>query len=131
MEQGGVYLLKFPSPYVFFIRFKTADRETIGKQGYYFASTQEHSHNTVANAISTILKSHNLIKQDATPLQLSLDQIDALLKFPGFPTIGRYLFASNSRSRADRAQGLWGYEGSAPGLLDVLEEEVLDAVKRL
>jgi hypothetical protein len=90
-----------------------------------------HSHLTIANATAKILASHNII-EDTVPLELSsLESFDAMMNFPGFPKLARYLFVSNSRTRADRAEKLWGYGASAPGLLEVLEEEVLDAVQRL
>ncbi|PVH96998.1 NAD(P)-binding protein [Periconia macrospinosa] len=100
------------------------------KEGYYFASTQEHTHLAVANAIASILKSHNIIK-DITPVQISLDQLDSKIYIPSWPYLARYLFASNSRTRAERAEKLWGYKASAPWLLEALEEEVLDAVKKV
>ncbi|CAI6342304.1 unnamed protein product [Periconia digitata] len=100
------------------------------KEGYYFTGTQEHSQLTIANATAKVLASHNMIK-NTTPLQLSsLDRLDTMIDYPGFSKLGRYLYASNSRTRADRAEKLWGYRASAPGLLEVLEEEVLDAVQR-
>ena len=51
-----------------------------------------------------------------------------MLKLPGFEKLARYLFASNSRTRAERAEGLYGYKGEAPGLLESLEGDVLDAL---
>ncbi|KAF2683071.1 NAD(P)-binding protein [Lentithecium fluviatile CBS 122367] len=102
-----------------------------GKEGYYFAGTQEVSHIDIARATDAILKKHNFV-EGSELAQVSLDQIDTMAAYvPRFPNLGRYLFASNSRTRPHRAEKLWGYKGTAPRLLDVLEEEVLDAVKRV
>jgi nucleoside-diphosphate-sugar epimerase len=99
-------------------------------QGYYFAGTQELSQIQIARATGAILQKHYFV-ENAQPTQVSLDQIDTMTPHPAFPKLGRYLFASNSRTRPLRAEKLWGYHGSAPALLDVLEEEVLDAAKRV
>lgn len=99
------------------------------RQGYYFAGTQEHSHIDVAKAVAAILKKHGVIDNEEL-LSVSLEQIDNMLKLPGFPKLGRYLYASNSRTRPERAQKLWGYQGSAPGLLEYLEQDVLAAVQQ-
>jgi hypothetical protein len=99
-------------------------------QGYYFAGTQEVSHIEVARAAGAILNKHGLGKSPE-PIEVSLDQIDTMVYHPQMPTLGRYLFASNSRTRPHRAEKLWGYVGSAPSWLDVLEEEFLDAVNRV
>jgi hypothetical protein len=53
------------------------------------------------------------------------------LRIPGYERLARYLFASNSRTRPERAEKLFGYKGEAPGLLESLESEVADAVKVL
>lgn len=97
--------------------------------GYYFAGTQEHSQMGLARATASILHKHGVI-EDAKPVQVGLDDLDKMANFPGFPKLGRYLFASNSRTRADRAGEAFGYEGEAPGLMEVLEDDVLDAIKR-
>lgn len=96
--------------------------------GYYFASTQEHSHIEVAKATAEVLHRHGVI-QSAEPVQVSLEELDTMANIPGFPKLARYLFASNSRTRADRAEKSFGYKGEAPGLMACLEADVLDAVK--
>jgi len=98
-------------------------------QGYYFAGTQEVSHIEIARAAGAVINKHS-IGESSEPVEVSVDQIDTMMYHPKMPKLGRYMFASNSRTRPHRAERLWGYAGTAPGLLDVLEEEVLDAVKR-
>ena len=98
-------------------------------QGYYFASTQEVDQYTLAVALGSLLKKHNLIA-NPEPMQVSLNQLDAMLDYPAIPNISRYLFASNSRSKPDRAKRLFGYEPKAPGLLECLEADVLAEVER-
>lgn len=68
---------------------------------------------------------------DLEPSQISLEELDAMLKIPGYEKLARYLFASNSRTRAERAEKLFGYTGEAPGLLESLEDNVLDVIKCL
>lgn len=98
-------------------------------EGYYFAGTQEHSHLAVARTIGSILKKHGVI-EEGEPVQVTLEQIDETAKHPRFPQLGRYLYASNSRTRPKRAQELFGYTARAPGLLESLEEDVLAALER-
>jgi nucleoside-diphosphate-sugar epimerase len=98
------------------------------KNGYYFASTQEHSHIDIARATASILHAHGIIG-DKEPKEVGLDTLDSMANIPGFPKLARYLFASNSRSRAERAGQLFGYKGQAPGLLETLESDIVAAVK--
>ena len=97
------------------------------ENGYYFASTQEHSQIDVAKATAAILHKHGVIK-DAEPVQIGLQELDGMAIFPGSPKLARFFFASNSRTRAERAAEKWGYKGEAPGLLESLEADVLDAI---
>jgi nucleoside-diphosphate-sugar epimerase len=97
--------------------------------GYYFAGTQEHSHVEVAKTIGTILKNHGVL-EDAEPVQLELQDIDKMAEHPLFPMLGRYLYASSSRTRPVRAEKAFGYKGQAVGLLVSLEADVLAALGR-
>ncbi|KAF2196943.1 nucleoside-diphosphate-sugar epimerase [Delitschia confertaspora ATCC 74209] len=99
---------------------------TWGKEGYYFAASQEHSQRSVAQAVGKILEKHGFI-ENKEPVKIELEQVDEMLKEIPFPGVGRYLFASNSRTRADRAKGLFGYEPKAPTLFEALEEDLLVA----
>jgi nucleoside-diphosphate-sugar epimerase len=98
------------------------------KNGYYFAATQEWSQLELARATGAVLHKQGVIA-DPEPVEVGLKELDGLANLPGFPLLGRYLFASNSRTRAERAEGLWGYKGEAPSLMDVLESDILDAVR--
>ncbi|KAI9839555.1 MAG: hypothetical protein M1819_002181 [Sarea resinae] len=95
--------------------------------GYYFAATQEHSQRTIAEHAGRILHAHGLLPSP-TPVQLPIEQIGAMMAQIG-PQVGLYQFASNSRSRADRAPKVLGYKPSHPGFLDVLESDLLSAVR--
>lgn len=101
--------------------------EYFGNNGYYFAGTQEHSHLDVAKAAGIILQKQGVIT-DPEPVAISLEKLDSMLNIPGYPKLTRYLFASNSRTRAERAQELFEYKGTAPGLLDSLEADILAAL---
>jgi hypothetical protein len=98
-----------------------------GPNGYHFAATQEYSQMEVAVESGRICKRHGLI-QDEQPVQTSLEEMDGMQLHPAYPQVARYLFASNSRTRADRAKRLWQYEGKSNGLMDCLEDELLRAV---
>lgn len=97
--------------------------------GYYFASTQEHSQVEFARATGAILHKYGVI-QDPEPVQVGLEDLDKMIVVPGYPKLARYLFAANSRTRAERAGKLFGYKGEAPGLMEVLESDILGALKQ-
>lgn len=109
-----------------------SDREEVkryfGENGYYFASTQEHSHIEVARTVGRLLAERGALKS-AEPVQVDLETLDGMLNIPHFPKLARYLYASNSRTRADRAGELWGFKGEAPGLMELLVEDVRDALE--
>jgi nucleoside-diphosphate-sugar epimerase len=102
--------------------------EYFNDNGYHFAATQEHSQLDVANVVGRIMQEQGAIA-NPKPSPISLEQLDALLKVPGYEKLARYLFASNSRTKAERAERLYGYNGEAPGLLESLEGDVLDALE--
>jgi nucleoside-diphosphate-sugar epimerase len=99
------------------------------KNGYFFAGTQEHSHMDIVTVTGRVLHQQGAVA-DPEPKQISLEELDASVKIPGFEhmKVGRYLFASNSRTRAERAEKLFGYRGQSPGLLESLESEILAAI---
>lgn len=97
--------------------------------GYHFAGTQEHSQLDVAKVTGRVLHEKGIIA-DPKPVQISLEQLDTMVNIPGFPKLARYLFASNSRTRAERSVKLFGYKGEAPGLLASLEADILNTLKR-
>jgi len=102
--------------------------EYFNNNGYHFAATQEHSQLDVAKVVGRTMHKQGAIA-DPTPFPISLEQLDVLLKVSKFEKLARYLFASNSRTKAERAERLYGYKGEAPGLLESLESDVLDALK--
>jgi nucleoside-diphosphate-sugar epimerase len=101
--------------------------EYFNENGYHFASTQEYSQLDVAKVVGRTMHEQGAIA-DPKPSPISLEQLDCLLKVPGYEKLARYLFASNSRTKAERAERLYGYKGEAPGLLESLEGDVLDAL---
>jgi nucleoside-diphosphate-sugar epimerase len=102
--------------------------EYFNQNGYYFAGTQEHSQLELARATAEILHKNGVIGNSEVE-EVGLDRIDGMVNLFGFETLGRYLFASNSRTKAERGEKLFGYQGEAPGLMEVLEQDVMDAVK--
>lgn len=105
------------------------DCELLTSQGYYFAGTQEHSHIDVVSAIGKHLSAQGVIENGA-PVAVDIKAIDSTVNVPWLPGLARYLWASNSRTRADRARKLFGYQGKAPGLLEVLEADVAHAISK-
>jgi nucleoside-diphosphate-sugar epimerase len=95
--------------------------------GYFFAGTQEHAHLDVAKVVGKILHAKGVVA-DPEPQPVSLEQLDSMLAYPGFESIklARYLFASNSRNRAERAKALFGYKAESPDLLETLEPDISD-----
>ena len=105
--------------------------EYFNENGYHFAATQEHSQLDVATVLGIIMHEQSAIA-DPKPSPISLEQLEqlnALLKAPGYEKLARYMFASNSRTKAERAERLYGYKAEAPELLESLESDVLDAWK--
>lgn len=102
--------------------------EYFDANGYFFAGTQEHSQLDVARVAAKLLYEKGVVA-DLEPTQISLGELDAMLRIRGFENLGRYLFASNSRTRAERAERLFGYKAQALGLLECLEGDITDALK--
>jgi len=96
-------------------------------QGYYFAGSQEVSHIELAKAVGKHLQKHGVIENEE-PISVSREQLDAILPVPRLPVLARYMFASNSRTRPDRAKKLFRYEPKAPTFSEAVEEDVLDAI---
>jgi hypothetical protein len=102
-------------------------KQYFGENGYHFAATQEHSHVEVATAVGKLLAERGVVQTPA-PVVVDLKTLDAMANIPHFPKLARYLYASNSRTRAEKAEQLWGFRGEAPGLMEVLAEDVRDAL---
>lgn len=74
-----------------------------------------------------ILAKHGVLKS-ADTVNFSTEnseEVDSMLSEWGVPKLDRYLFASNSRMRADRAKKVLGYEGKGKGLSECIEEELV------
>lgn len=100
-----------------------------GENGYFFAATQEHEHIDVVRKAGEVLARRGILRAPE-PVQISVEELNEMAKLPNYPRLATYLYASNSRTRADRAGELWGYKGEAPGLLEYIEEDIADALKR-
>lgn len=99
-------------------------------EGYYFAGTQEHSQMDVAVGVGRVLKKMGRIAEEE-PVEVGLEAMDGMAKHPQFPSLGRYLYASNSRTRAERAREVFGWEGKEKGLMECLEDDVEEALTGL
>ena len=98
-------------------------------QGYYFAATQEASQLDIAEATGKILRAHGVIENEE-PKSLQLEQVNEMMEsraHPGF-RMGHYMFASNSRTKPDRAAKLFGYSDSEPTLWEAMQADLLVAM---
>lgn len=107
---------------------KDAPAKFFGENGYYFAATQEWSQIELARKIGEVLVKHSVI-ENKEPREVGLEEVDQMTNLPAFPKLARYLFASNSRTSAERAGELFGYKGEAESLMERLEKDVLDALE--
>lgn len=60
--------------------------------------------------------------------QVSEEQVANMFLGHQYPDLGFFSFASNSRSRGDRAAKEFGYKPSALSLMDTIEGDVMDAL---
>lgn len=98
-------------------------------QGYYFASTQEADQRSIATAFGEVMVKHGLLPS-AKPNQLPASEVDFMLSIPGYDApLGRYMFASNSRTVPDRAGKLFGYKAKHPNVYESMEADVLAAAR--
>ncbi|KAH6622409.1 NAD(P)-binding protein [Boeremia exigua] len=104
------------------------EKQCFGENGYFFAGTQEHSHIEIARAVGEVLARQGVV-EDQKPVQIGTEELDGMANIPNFPKLARYLFASNSRTKAERAEKLWEYKGEAPGLMECLEDDVVDCLE--
>jgi hypothetical protein len=93
-------------------------------KGYYFAASSEASQLDIAKAAGKILEGHGIIDSEE-PTSVPLQQLDGMLGGFGIPHIATYMFAANSRTRADRARKVLGYEPKAPSLWDTMGADML------
>lgn len=93
-------------------------------KGYYFAASSEVAQLDLAKVAGKILKTHGII-ESAEPKALSLEQVDGMVSAFGVPHLGTYIFAANSRTLADRAREVLGYQPKGPSLWDALEADLL------
>jgi len=63
------------------------------------------------------------------PKQCSLEEVGGMLAHYGLKGIGLYMYAANSRTRADRAQKVLGYKPNAPDLWETMEADLLAYMK--
>lgn len=57
-------------------------------------------------------------------IRLPVDRVDALVPAAANLRLGRYMFASNSRSRPDRAAKLFRFESKEESVFEAIAEEV-------
>jgi len=100
---------------------------TWGKEGYFFCTSQEATQKDTAVATAKILHAKGVLPTAETK-QVSEDVIAGSLAERYQSDMGFYLFASNSRSKPDRAAKEFGYKPKAPSLWETLEADLTDAL---
>ncbi|KAK5687720.1 hypothetical protein LTS10_001860 [Elasticomyces elasticus] len=109
---------------------KGGDGADWGKEGYYFASSQEVSQKDIAIEAGKLLHAHGLLST-VEPKKLTLNEVSGLMEgHPYYPMIGTYLWAGNSRTRSHRAEKLFGYKPSAPTIWETLEADLLASAEK-
>ena len=98
-----------------------------GEAGYFFATSQEASQRDIAIATGKILHAKGIISS-SEPKQVSEGVIAGTLSERSYPDLGFYMFASNSRAKAERAAKELGYQPKAPTLWETLEADITDAL---
>ena len=78
----------------------------------------------ISKAVGKILKAQGKI-EDAEPKQLPTETVASMLGSRGVKDLGLYMFAANSRTRAHRAEKLFGYKAKHPSFWDTVEADVL------
>ncbi|KAJ7905769.1 nucleoside-diphosphate-sugar epimerase [Mycena olivaceomarginata] len=99
----------------------TVKDECWGKNGFYFNSSSEISWKDAAIAVGKVMASLGLI-ESAEPKEITVEETRSMSGGSGFSL---YLFASNSRSRADRGRNVFGWKPTGPGFLEVMEADLL------
>lgn len=97
-----------------------------GREGYYFASSQEASQRDIAFAAGRILKRHGMLPVEE-PREAGEEEVMDMLPQYGRRGIGLYMYAANSRTRSDRAREVLGYVPSAPSIWESMEGDLLAA----
>lgn len=95
-----------------------------GLRGYYFCSSQEASQYDLAVAAGPILKRLGVVKTEE-PKRCTLEEVGAMLSQYRLPGIGLYMYAANSRTRADRAERVLGYRPIAPSVWECMEADLV------
>ncbi|KAJ7633097.1 nucleoside-diphosphate-sugar epimerase [Roridomyces roridus] len=91
------------------------------KNGFYFNSGSELVWKDIAQATGKTMASLGFIKS-AELQELSVEQVNNLLGGNG---LSLYMFASNSRSAADRGRKLFDWKPTGPGFMELLEADLL------
>jgi nucleoside-diphosphate-sugar epimerase len=103
---------------------------TWGRNGYFFAESQEASQIELAKHAGKILAAKGLIPS-AEPKVLPLDVVREMRGGSSWEPMGIYTWASNTRTSCDRSRSELGYKPTAPSLWDTMEGDFMVAKKVL
>jgi nucleoside-diphosphate-sugar epimerase len=95
-----------------------------GLKGYYFTASQEASQYDLAVAAGKVLKRIGVVETEE-PKKCTVEEVKAMLSHYGKEDIALYMYAANSRTRADRAKKVLGYQPSAPSIWECIEGDLL------
>lgn len=71
------------------------------------------------------------VLKQGEPIQASSEQVDRMMPHVPVPGIGRLVFGSNARVRADRTRKVLGCEPKGSKFLDLLKGDLIRAAKSL
>lgn len=90
-------------------------------------TSQEASQKDIAEATGKILHAKGILPTAETK-EVSEDVIAGTLSERKYPDLGFYMFASNSRGKADRAKKELDFKPKASTLWETLEADLTDAL---
>ncbi|KAJ7775103.1 nucleoside-diphosphate-sugar epimerase [Mycena metata] len=96
--------------------------ECWGQNGLYFTSGSELVWKDIAAATGKSMASLGLIDS----AELTEATVEEFRSMFGGSGLALHMFGGNSRSRADRARSFLGWKPTAPGLVEVIEADILD-----
>jgi hypothetical protein len=95
-----------------------------GLKGYYFCGSQEANQYDLAVAAGKVLKKLGVVEEEE-PKNCSLEVVGGMLGQYGRDGIALYMYAANSRTRADRAGRVLGYKPVGPSIWECVEGDLV------
>ncbi|BFZ65227.1 hypothetical protein YB2330_006390 [Saitoella coloradoensis] len=127
---GTVHVEDLVKFYDLLVRAAIDGKASYGDEGFYFAdSGEEYLKDMAQHVFDAVVKKAGWALVDTVPVQTPLTDSEVEKYYGG--AFGYWIFAGNSRSRANRARKELGWKPEAPGLWETLDEEVEYWVEKL